>query len=146
MQRHYNCGKMNPNWNGGIKLHSDGYMMTFLPKHPRASDGYVFNHILKAERILKKPLPKNAVIHHHTPEQLVICENNAYHRFLHRRINSYIFSGNVHWKKCVFCKEYDSPNNLKCEINKKTLQTRFYHSKCINFKHREYYYKNKEVK
>ncbi len=94
------------------KLHSDGYLMTYLPTHPRASDGYVFDHILKAESVLGKPLKPGAVIHHYTPEQLVICENNGYHINLHRRIKMLRLCGHASWRWCKFCKTFDFPEKM----------------------------------
>jgi hypothetical protein len=53
----------------------------------------VYEHILLAERALGKPLPPKAVVHHmnenpadnHTPFNLVICPDQAYHLLLHQR-------------------------------------------------------------
>lgn len=48
-------------------------------------------HRLRAERALGHPLPPKAVVHHADGSrsehaQLVICENQAYHMFLHARM------------------------------------------------------------
>ena len=76
-------------------------------------------HAIVAERVLGHPLPSHARIHHinekpddNTPSNLVICENNVYHLFLHVRLRAYRACGNVHWRKCVFCKQYDDAANL----------------------------------
>ena len=42
-------------------------------------------HRLRAEKALGKLLPQGAVVHHHTQEQLVICQDDPYHHYLHRR-------------------------------------------------------------
>jgi hypothetical protein len=47
-----------------------------------------------AERALGKPLPPNACVHHHSDDQLVICQDNSYHRELHRRLRVLRAGGN----------------------------------------------------
>lgn len=50
-------------------------------------------HVLVAEKALGKSLPKGAVVHHvdrnrqnNTSTNLVVCPNQAYHLFLHKRM------------------------------------------------------------
>jgi hypothetical protein len=76
-----------------------------------AIGGYYPLHRMIAERTLGKPLPSSVSVHHFNDE-LVVCENNTYHLFLHQRQRAYLACGNVHWRKCKFCKEYDDPSNL----------------------------------
>lgn len=66
-----------------------------------------------AEAALGKSLPKGACVHHvneikndNTNSNLVICQDNAYHRLLHRRTNAYNATGNADAQKCNLCKEY----------------------------------------
>jgi hypothetical protein len=58
-------------------------------------------HIAIAEAALGKPLPDGAEVHHvneittdNRPENLVICENRAYHRCLHARTRVLMAGGN----------------------------------------------------
>jgi hypothetical protein len=84
----------NPNWRGGRHLNKDGYIMVRHPDHPRANPaGYVREHIIIAESALGKPLPEGAIVHHINEDKtdnrnhnLVICEGNGYHQFLHERM------------------------------------------------------------
>lgn len=50
-------GERNWNWSGGISQHSDGYIYESCPEHPFASNGYVFQHRLVAERHLRETHP-----------------------------------------------------------------------------------------
>lgn len=76
-------------------------------------------HILIAERVLGRKLPINAVIHHvdgnglnNYSANLVICQDQNYHVLLHQRQRALDQCGRADWLKCVYCKRYDSPENL----------------------------------
>ena len=121
---HNSRGETNPNWQGGIsqkppskriwrREHGDYYVLIKSPNHPRAmKSGFVYEHVLLAEKALGKPLPPKAVVHHHTPDQLVICQDTAYHRLLHDRQRAIKECGHANWRKCCRCKKWDSPDKL----------------------------------
>lgn len=88
-----NSGDTHPRWNGGRVLRPKGYIFARATSHPRAHNGYVFEHILIAEKALGKLLPLNAEIHHanektgdNRNENLVICQDRKYHKLLHFRM------------------------------------------------------------
>lgn len=115
---HHNKGVFNPRWKGG-KMIRDGYPHSTNWGHSRACNGYVADHILIVERILKKSLPKTVHIHHvngdrsdNRNKNLVVCQNTTYHHFLHRRRRAYLASGHANWRKCAYCYKYDAPENL----------------------------------
>lgn len=118
-------GSSHPNWKGGRNISSEGYIEVMVDSHPRRSQrGYVFEHMLVAEKALGHYLPEGAIIHHIDENRqnnqnvnLIICENNAYHRLIHRRMNAFKETGNANMRICNFCKKYDLPDNLY--INKK---------------------------
>lgn len=119
----YNGGTRK--WSGRIGIHN--------PNHSRSdSEGYVLRYILIVEKALGKLLPLLAVIHHHNcnseddrNKNLVVCENKAYHNFLHQRMRAYNACGHANWRKCYICKQYDAPNNLYI-LSKGSA----YHKKC----------------
>jgi len=91
-------GKNNPSWKGGRKKHQ-GYWMVLKPEHPRAhKSGYVFEHIIIAEKMLGRPLKfyginhkDNEVVHHidcdksnNNQENLYICTNSN-HKNIHNK-------------------------------------------------------------
>jgi hypothetical protein len=85
-------GPDNPLWKGTY-ISKHGYVFVRCDNHPRANSwGFVFEHILVAEKALGKPLPIGSVIHHvnkdksdNRPQNLVICQDDIYHRVLHMR-------------------------------------------------------------
>jgi len=128
---HVQKGKAHPNWRGGKTNDTrNGHPMTLMRDHPRArSNGYVPDHILAAERVLGKPLPSQAVVHHHTPEQLVICQNQGYHRLLHMRQEALKACDHAHWRKCALCGKWDSPEDLYIPPKKGSAKHRSCHAK-----------------
>ena len=143
----HNLGSMQNsiNWKGGNTT-SNGYQLTYDPTHKRAmKNKYVKTHIAIGEKVLGKPLPKDAVIHHvdedpsnNKKNNLVICENNKYHLLLHNRKKAYEACGHADWMKCWICKRYDSIDNLYVWPNKHVAA----HRKC-NY---EYKRKRKQLK
>lgn len=76
-------------------------------------------HRVIAERVIGRPLPHGAEIHHidenpgnNAPTNLVICPDAAYHKLLHQRQRAFDACGNYGWRKCQFCKRYDAPENM----------------------------------
>lgn len=91
-----------------------GYKLSYAPVHPRASiRGWIASHILIAEKVLGKLLPINAEVHHvdenkanNQNNNLVICENHAYHGLLHSRLNIVKAGGDPdRHKKCSTCQQ-----------------------------------------
>jgi len=117
---HHLRGALSPRWKGGRV--SDGYMgyiRIFMPDHPRANArGYVSEHILVASTALGRPIPVTAVVHHHNGVEsdnrnsnLVICEDQGYHRLLHTRQIAVAAGHPASWRLCTYCKSYDAPEN-----------------------------------
>lgn len=107
-----NSGLTHPRWIGGRTIRR-GYVAVKAPGHPRAnSGGYVFEHILIAERALGKPLPVNVPVHHHDMDgtnnanaNLVICNSGGYHRILHQRMKVIAVGGDPNTQAiCARCK------------------------------------------
>ena len=111
-----------------------GRVETYKPNHPNSNyKGYLSEHVLIATKILGKPLPEGAVIHHinnnhydNRPCNLMICESFSYHQVLHEREKAFKACGHATWRKCVFCKTYDKPKNLKIRPN----PGHAYHARC----------------
>jgi hypothetical protein len=84
----------------------------------------------RIEKLIGKSLPIGSEIHHHTPEQLVVCQDRGYHKLLHLRTKALKASGHAKWRKCRFCQIWDSPKNL--HISRKNV----YHTDCRNLQRR----------
>lgn len=139
MLREHRCsGLRNPQWKGG-HTSTNGYPQVKMPGHRRASKtgDYVLEHILIAEKALGKPLPLGAVVHHHKGDKkngaLVICQDTAYHNFLHQRQRAYYACGHSDWRQCKFCREYDDSQKLFISLRYSGVA---YHRKCNAEYHR----------
>lgn len=59
-------GSSSPNWRGGRTYHKAGYVMVWVPDHPRADPKhpYVFEHILRIEASIGRHLVDGENVHH----------------------------------------------------------------------------------
>jgi len=125
-------------YRGGKAVHSCGYEQILAKDHPRAdSRGYVSEHILICEKSLGKFLPNAAVIHHidgdvknNNLSNLLVCQDREYHNLLHRREKALKACGHASWRKCKFCKQWDSPDKLIIGKPNSRGSRSIYHIEC----------------
>lgn len=117
MHQNHAKGSAHPAWGGGRTIDSYGYAHIHMPEHPRAgARGTVREHILVVENARGgKPLPKRAVIHHvngdrsdNRPQNLVVCQDQAYHLLLEKRQRAKAACGNANALSCRWCGKYES--------------------------------------
>jgi hypothetical protein len=95
-------------------------------------------HVHIAEKALGKSLPKGAHVHHvdynkknNANSNLVICPNNAYHALLHQRQDAVNAGYPAHYRRCSYCQEYDSPDNLYIKQGVSGLGWACRHQSCL---------------
>jgi hypothetical protein len=104
-------GSNDPKWKGGRTI-AKKYILIHRPEHPRADGrGYIAEHILIAEKAIRKFLPRKVHIHRvnenghdNRNSNLVICEDASYHKLLHQRLRIYRACGRTDYRICRYCK------------------------------------------
>ena len=111
-----------------MKTKMGKYLCTFCPDNPRATkEGYVYIHVLVAEKKLGRYLTKEECVHHvdedkynNTEENIIVFKTNADHAAFHKGVKA-IKDGDVWWcpnKKiylvCPICGEPKSGKSKIC--------------------------------
>jgi len=121
-------GEKNNNWKGGTYEMNNGWVQVWTKDNPMADcRGYVLAHRLLAEKALGKMLPEKVQIHHYDKIQIVICQDDAYHKLLHRRTRALRACGHADWRKCWVCQQYSPPGEMIIKEKKAA-----YHRICKN--------------
>jgi hypothetical protein len=135
-------GENNSFWKGGKTKDVYGYVLVRdeSNKRPNNSSHQIKEHVAIAENAMGKPLPFRAMVHHfngiksdNRNSNLIVCENNAYHKLLHMRQKAFIATGDVNKRKCKYCKQWDDVENLHHD---KTSGS-YLHRPCANKNERE---------
>jgi hypothetical protein len=116
---------------------SSGYQLRQALTHPRSSGhGYALEHVLIAERALGRPLPIGAEVHHadedslnNANQNLVICQDRAYHKLLHVRMRVVKAGGNPDTQRiCSSCHQtkafgafYRMKSSINCGLQKRCI-------------------------
>jgi hypothetical protein len=129
-------------WKGG-RVHYGGYMAVHMPSHPRAKPmtGYVYEHLLIAEAVLGRHLPRRVEVHHvdgdtcnNAHANLVVCEDQSYHALLHKRSRAYEACGDANAHRCVHCSSYERQEDMTVlqigRPGRPKTSTRAYHRDC----------------
>lgn len=100
-----------------------------------------FEHRVIAEKAVGHALPFSVQVHHrdenrrnNTPNNLVICEDGAYHKLLHYRTAAYRATGSGNAKLCRYCRTWDQPENVRWP---KHFPYQVYHKACAASYQRE---------
>lgn len=113
-------------------------------------DGYVRHnvggklireHQIIAEKALGRPLPPGVQVHHldenkqnNSPDNLVICPDDAYHKLLHLRQRALDECGNANYRKCQFCGVWCDPATMNYNARM------FHHAACRQADNKRRYY------
>lgn len=117
--------KRGHRWKGGRKLLGDRYVLIRNPGHARAQSGYVYEHVLVAEQALGRPLSGKHPVHHvdengmnNAGSNLVVCENGAYHKLLHKRKRAFEACGDPNAVFCYVCHGYDRQSEMHMYVTR----------------------------
>lgn len=124
------------------RVNSKGYNVLVTT----ARNGYdIYEHVLIAERVMGKPLPKDVLVHHANEDRsdnknsnLVVCPDTAYHSLIHKRLEAKKACGDPNWRKCRLCQRYDDTKNMAVHAD------RYRHKACIAKADSERYYRRKK--
>lgn len=109
-------GEVSPAWKGG-RSHISPRGIEYPTIRNCKKKIYELEHRVIAAKTFGRPLPPGSEGHHYgknsEPHLVVICEDAAYHKLLHRRQRALTACGHAHWRKCWICKEYDDLKNLE---------------------------------
>lgn len=86
----------HPSWNGGRRINHNGYISIRMPDHPKAVNGYIFEHVWVMENVLGRYLEDGECVHHinfiktdNGAENLMLFKNNSdhqkYHAYMRRK-------------------------------------------------------------
>lgn len=105
-------------WKGGRRISANGYIELYIPEHHRArKNGYVFEHIVIAEKTLCRELKVNEQVHHknkiktdNRPENLQVLDASE-----HSKLHSTERKRKGKHLKCIVCgKEfYRKPSHVE---------------------------------
>ncbi len=105
-------GEAHPRWKGGRHTAGKTYPTVFCASHPKRKRRIIEEHVLICEKALGHVLPAKAAVHHwnenkrdNRNENLVICQDNAYHMLLHARRRRLTDTGDLSTKRCCQCHE-----------------------------------------
>ena len=123
-------------------------MMKIKCGHAMSFGRTVRMHVAVAETALGKRLPSGACVHHVNEDQrdnrncnLVICQDNSYHKLIHYRMAALRECGNVNWIRCGYCGTYGDPEYASFyKINSR----KGWHRECSRRAAMGRYYKNHE--
>ena len=107
------AGYEEKNKKGEGSKRGDGYLVM------HSGGKKVYGHVLIIEKALGHPIPAGAPTHHvdeypsnNVNSNLVLCDSNAYHHFVHMRTRALKECGHASWRRCTFCGKYDDPENM----------------------------------
>ena len=99
------------------EFYNEHHKKVYAFNHPCAfKDGRVYEHRLEVEKDIGQYLLPTEQVHHHYLSKggyfLAVCRNHIEHNEMHTYEEAFRYSGHWDWRKCVYCKQYDNPNNL----------------------------------
>jgi len=137
-------GENHPFWKGGTWTRNGGRVYMCGSSHPFKRTHKCFSQAcFVAMVVFGRELPVGTIVHHANGDpsndsnnNLVLCENRAYHNLLHQRKRAYDECGDTKKRACQLCKQYDFIDNLYVSPDGNTIR----HRRC----HANYEFKRKQ--
>lgn len=102
----------------------------YSPDHPmKNAKGSVARSRLVCEKALGKLLPPKCVVHHVDENcrndkntNLVVCQDDTYHKLIHKRLRAFKACGHPEYEKCSRCNKWLNPSCFyrRTDNNKKS--------------------------